>query len=134
MSVTKTIPNNDSAFYARAERRIEWLTASLGGIVSLTLLIAIGWRVGAGFGVGALLSFLNFRWIKEMVDALVHAGRERISRWTYVKIFLRYALLGVTLYAIFARSFLPWQAVLAGLFVLVASVMLDLVVELFHKG
>lgn len=134
MSMTKIIPNSESAFYARAERRIEWLTISLGGIVSLVLLLGAGWRVGVGFAVGALLSFLNFRWIKEMVDALVRAGRERISRWTYAKIFLRYALLGLTLYAIFARSFLPWKSVLGGLFVLVAAVMLELVVELFEKG
>lgn len=134
MSATETVPENETSFYARAERRIEWLSALLGGGASLVLLGVAGRRVAAGFAAGALLSFLNFRWIKEMVDALVRAGRERISRWTYAKIFLRYALLGGTLYVIFARSILPWQAVLAGLFVVIAAVLLELITELFAKA
>lgn len=134
MSATETVPESERALYARAERRIEWLTAALGGIVSLVLLAVAGWRAAAGFALGALLAFLNFRWIKEMAGALVRAGQERISRWTYAKIFLRYGLLGLALYVIFTRSFLPWQAILAGLFVLVAAVLLELTGELFARG
>lgn len=130
MSATETIPEAERALYARAERRIEWLTVAFGVVGGLVLVVVASWRAGAGFAVGALLGFLNFRWIKEMATALVEAGRRRISRWTYAKLFLRYGLLGVVLYAIFTRSFLPWQAILGGLFVLVAAVLVELTGEL----
>lgn len=133
MSATETLPESERTLYARAERRIEWLTMVLGAIGAVVLLVVASGRTAAGFAAGALLSYLNFRWIKEMVTALVEAGRRRISRWTYAKIFLRYGLLGGALYAIFTRSFLPWEAVLGGLFVLVAAVLIELTGELIAR-
>jgi hypothetical protein len=123
--------------YGAAERRIEWLTIALGFAGSVFAAIGWGWGAGAGVALGAALTWLNFRWLKQGVGALVavsiaQAGSEqaRVPLLVYVKFFGRFALLLVVLYVILSRTILPVAAVLAGLFALVAAVMIELIFEL----
>jgi hypothetical protein len=87
--------------------------------------------------VGAALAWLNFRWLKQGVAALVklstaQAGAEhaRVPTGVYVKFFGRFAILLIVVYGILSRSLLPAAAVLGGLFAVVAAVMFELVWEL----
>jgi hypothetical protein len=131
---------NDSN-YAAAEHRIEWMTLGLGVAGALFVLARWGWRPGAGVALGAALAWLNFRWLKQGVVALVRlstaqAGSEhvRVPMSVYVKFFGRFALLLVVVYVILSRSWLPVAAVLGGLFAVIAAVMIELMWELVRGG
>jgi ATP synthase I chain len=126
-------------FYEAAERRIEWLTLALGVAAAVFAAVRWGWRPGAGVAVGATLTWLNFRWLKQGVSALVavstaQAGSEqsRVPKMVYLKFLGRFALLLLVVYVILSRSLLPVAAVLGGLFAVVAAVMIELIFELAH--
>ncbi len=57
------------AFGGATLRRIEWLTIILGVIGVSWGAWHWGWRGGAGLGLGAALSWINFRWLKSSVQA-----------------------------------------------------------------
>jgi len=127
------------SFYRAAERRIEWLTLALGLAGAAFAGMRWGWGPGAGVALGAALTWLNFRWLKQGVGALVtlstaQAGSEqaRVPRMVYLKFFGRFALLLLVVYVILSRSLLPVAAVLGGLFAVVAAVMIELIFELAH--
>ena len=124
-------------FYAAAERRVEWLTAAIGLAGMLVTLARWGWLAGAGVAVGAGLTWINFRWLKLGVSALVNASlaqsgepRVRIPSSVYVKFFGRYALLLAVVYVILWRSVLPIAELVGGLFAAVAAVLAEVVWEL----
>jgi hypothetical protein len=124
-------------FYAAAERRVEWLTAALGAVAAVFALARWGWAWGAGVALGAAITWINFRWLKLGVGALVNASvaqadadRVRIPQGVYVKFFARYALLLVVVYVILSRSLLPVAALIGGLFAAVAAVLVELMWEL----
>jgi hypothetical protein len=125
------------SFYGAAERRIEWMTLALGAAGGVFAGVRWGWRPGAGVALGAVLTWLNFRWLKQGVGALVTistgqsgSDQARVPRTVYFKFFGRFALLLLVVYAILSRSILPVAAVLAGLFAVVAAVMIELLFEL----
>ncbi len=125
------------SFYAAAEQRIERLTIGLGFAVAVFAFVRWGWRSGAGVALGAGLTWLNFRWLKQGIGALVkvstaQAGQERvrIPRGIYAKFLGRFVLLLVGVYVILSRSLLPASAVVVGLFAVVAAVIAELVWEL----
>lgn len=100
-----------------------------------------GWQASVGVALGGALSWLNFRWLKQGVETLVRvstaqavADRARVPRSVYVKFFGRFALLLIIAYAILSRSLLPAAAVVAGLFSLVAAVMIEMVWGLVRGG
>jgi len=121
-------------FYESAERRIEWLTVACGLAGAAFAYGRWGWQASAGVALGGGLSWLNFRWLKQGVGALVklstaQAGEEkaRVPRSVYVKFFGRFALLWIVAYAILSLSILPAAAVVAGLFSVVAAAMIEMV-------
>src|SRR5438105_4791889 len=56
-------------FGSAALRRIEWLTLLLGGVGAAWAGWRWGWRGSVGLAVGAVLSWVNFRWLKGSVQA-----------------------------------------------------------------
>ena len=133
--------SNDDAFYAAAERRIEYLTVAIGVIASVAVAIRWGAKSGAGLAVGAALSWINYRWMKQGVNALAklssaQAGEKkaRVPASVYSKFIGRYALLIVAAYVILRGFSLPAASVLAGFFVVVAAVIVELIGQLFRGG
>jgi ATP synthase I chain len=131
----------EDSVYRATERRIERFTLGLGGAGAVVAGARWGWRSGAGVAAGAALMWLNFRWLEQMVGALVAVSTlqkesepARVPRGVYLKFFGRFALLLAAVYAILSRSIFPAGAVLAGLFALVAAALAALVVELFRGG
>jgi ATP synthase I chain len=124
-------------FYAAAERRVEWLTAALGFVGAAVAAAWGGWLAGVGVALGAGITWVNFRWLKLGVSALVNASvaqadqeHVRIPRSVCVKFFGRYALLLAVVYVILSRSVLPLAALVCGLFAAVAAVLVEVVWEL----
>jgi ATP synthase I subunit len=131
---------DDEAFYAAAERRIEYLTIGIGAAAAICVGIVWGVRAGAGVAVGAFLSWINFRWMKQGIAALARLSTQqnvekpRIPKTAYAKLLGRYALLIVAAYVIL-RGFRSMAAsLLGGLFVGVAAVLVELIGQLFRGG
>ena len=128
------------SMYVAAEHRIEWMTLAFGLAGAMFVLLRWGWRPGAGVALGAALAWLNFRWLKQGVTALVklstaqaNSEHARVPVSIYAKFFGRFALLLVGVYVILSRSWLPVAAVLGGLFAVVGAVMIELMWELVRS-
>jgi hypothetical protein len=93
-----------------------------------------GWRWGLGFLAGAAASFLNFRWLRRMVEALGESAQPRRRPKVRAAVFLglRYGLLGLGAYVILVTSALSVPAVLSGLFVAVAAVIAEILFQLVY--
>lgn len=121
---------NDERLFERALERIAKSTfaITMGGVVLLT--VWRGWTWGAGFALGALASWVNFRLLKRVVEAL---GSNRPTRARVAVLAgLRYALLGGGGYAILRYSSVSLTATLLGLFVAVAAVIVEICFELVY--
>jgi ATP synthase I chain len=120
----------DRQFLERAVGRI-WkamFAISLGGVI-----VAFAWRGfawAAGFALGSAVSWLNFRWLKQLVYTL---GSDRARPRSAVKLGLRYLLLGVGAYVMLKYSWVSQPAALAGLFVSVAAVIVEILFELVYE-
>lgn len=131
----------DESFYAAAERRIEHFTLAIGAIASIATGTFWNLKAGAGVAAGALLSWINYRWLKQGINALARlsteqAGAEkpRVPASVYLKFLGRYALLIVAAYAILRCFSLPAPSFMAGLFAVVAAVLVEMTVQLFRSG
>lgn len=130
------------AFGSATLRRIEWLTLALGAAGSIAAGWRWGWRGAVGLAIGAILSWLNFRWLKGSVLAFGRAATAageneqtaRVPKSAYAKFFGRFALLLVAVYVILTRSVFPAVALLAGLFASAAAVVLGILWELALGG
>ena len=122
-----TIP--DDEFYERVTSRIFKVTLAISGAGTLAALAWRGWRVGAGFALGAAISWINFRWLKHAVDSL--SGKRARPRLAVLAGF-RYLLLGGVAYAILRYSSISLRGTLAGLFVSVTAVIVELFFEVVY--
>jgi hypothetical protein len=124
----------EQAHYQAALRRITRGTAALAAAGCLACLILRGWKWGVAYLLGAAASAMNFRWLKRMVDSLGAAPRRRLSPKFAILMGLRYLLLAAGAYAIVNLTSLSLPAALAGLFVPVAAVILEIVFELIYAS
>ncbi len=131
----------DEEFYSSAERRIEWLIAGIGAVASVGTWFLWGVRAAAGLAAGAVLSWVNYRWLKQGVDTLARlstaqAGTQRaqVPASVYLKFLGRYALLIVAAYAILRAFRPPVASLLAGFFSVVAAVLVEMVGQLFRRS
>jgi hypothetical protein len=124
----------EQAHFETALRRIARGTVALAGAGCLVCLILRGWRWAVAYLLGAAASYLNFRWLKRVVDALGGALSARPSPKFAILIGLRYLLLGAGAYAIVNFTSLSLPAALIGLFVPVAAVILEIVFELIYAS
>ena len=124
----------DEASFGRAVGRITNTTLVLGAAGAAAAAALAGLPGAIGFLLGAGASYLNFRWLKRLVDSLgatAVSGRPPRAR-VAVFLGLRYLLLGAGAYVILKSSAVSLPAALAGLFVSVAAVVLEIVFELVY--
>jgi hypothetical protein len=120
---------SDERFLERGTARIwkaMWVVAAGGAIA---LLVWRGWTWGAGWLIGSAVSALNFRWLKQLTDTL---GESTAKPRTAVFLGMRYLLLGGGAYVILKYSPISVPAALAGLFVSVAAVVIEILFELAY--
>ena len=133
-------PKEAEAFAAtRTERRIAWLTLAMGGAAGGAALFLRHRVWAAGLLVGAALAWLNFRWLRRGLDALVaasmaQAGREKpqVPLASYALAMLRYALIGLAVYVIFEYLHVPLASMVVGLCALGAAAIAASVYEIWH--
>ena len=115
---------------ARAEARLpRWMM--LCGFLALTVTLLWGqYRIAVGFALGTALGILNYYWLHDAVEALVKAGQSRIPKSVVAKLLIRYPLAFGLLFLFFKTGWLPPMAILAGLFVPVAGVLIEAIIQL----
>ena len=124
----------------RTEQRIAWLTLAFGVAAGVAAALA-GSRVWAGgLLVGAGLAWLNFRWLRRGMDALVaaaaaRAGAEkpRVPLGAYFAALFRYALIALAVYVIFKFLRVPLASMVVGMCALAAAAIAASVYELGHS-
>jgi hypothetical protein len=127
------ITNVDDDFYQRVTSRIFKVTLAIAGAGTLAALAWRGWRVGAGFALGSALSWINFRWLKHAVDALGGKQGQRAPRPRLAVLAgFRYLLLGGVGYVILSYSSISLGATLAGLFVSITAVIVEIFFEVVY--
>jgi hypothetical protein len=119
-------------YYATVETRLTRIGAVLGGLTLVVGALLVSWKFVVSFLVGAVISYLNFCWMKQGVDRLIgsfgsEAGpaRRPSGKGVIFKYFLRYALIGGTLYAIFRFQFFEARGAILGLLLFVAAVLFE---------
>ena len=127
MTSDSELPTRDGIWMDRALARIWKVMWMMGAGGAVILLAWRGWRWGVGWVVGATLSALNFRWLKQMADGV---GSETAKPRKAVFLGMRWILLGSGLYVILKYSALSVPAALAGLLLSTAAVMVEILLEL----
>jgi len=128
----------DPAF--QTERRIARLTLVFGAAASAAASFAGSRLWAAGLMIGAVLAWLNFRWLRRGLDALVaasaaQAGAEkpRIPLGAYFAAVFRYGLIALLVYVIFKILKVPLASMVVGMCALAAAAIAASVHELWHS-
>jgi small-conductance mechanosensitive channel len=122
--------------YELTERRIARFTLIVGAIASVGAGLLFSVRVGAGVLVGALLAWVNFRWLERAMTAVARASsaqagspEARVPVTSYLGMMARYALIAAVVYVIFSRLRIPVLSMLVGLCALGVATILATVWE-----
>jgi hypothetical protein len=131
----------ESVAGAQTERRIGWLTLLFGFGAAATVAGLQRKPWAAGLAIGTVLGWLNFRWLKRAVDALLLAstaqeGREspKVPVITYLAPLFRYGLLGLTVYVIFVWLHVPLGSMILGFCALAAAAIAASVWEILRPA
>ena len=118
-------------FYRRSESQISILTLVIGLLVAIPVAVRHSLVWGLGIFLGAVLAWLNFRWLKQGLDALTAAAaaqqsheKVRVPVITYFKALFRYALIALCIYVIFKYLHVPALSMILGLCALGAATIL----------
>jgi ABC-type dipeptide/oligopeptide/nickel transport system permease component len=101
--------------------------AACAGVVLLAALASGRASFAAGFALGAALAILNYFWLHQAVAALMTAGKSRPPKHVVAKFLIRYPLAFAAVWVFYKTGWLPFAAILAGLFVPVAGVSIEAV-------
>jgi small-conductance mechanosensitive channel len=126
---------------AVTERRISSLTLLLGLVAAVLVAVLRDRLWGVGLAIGAALAWLNFRWLRRGLDALVTAstaqsGREApvVPIGSYFAIAFRYGLIASAVYVIFEYLKVPVLSMVVGLCALGAATVTASVYEILHPA
>ena len=123
------------------ERRIAWLTLAIGFLAAVLTGLAYRRDWAIGIAAGSVLAWLNFRWLRQGMDALAAAASAQsgatsthVPIGTYFRALFRYGLIALCLYVIFKLSAIPLVSMVFGLFALGAAAIAASVYELWHPA
>ena len=124
-------PATTDTLYRESESRISLLTLLLGALVAAPVAALHSWQWGLGILIGAALAWLNFRWLKQGLDALTTVATAqrgnksvRVPVSAYFKALFRYALIALIIYVIFKYLHVPALSMICGLCALGAATIL----------
>jgi hypothetical protein len=114
-----------TAELAQAEARLpRWMTGlSVAGVLA-ALLCGRG-PFAAGFALGAALAILNYFWLHQALAHLFAIERNRLPWRVVAKFAVRYPLAVGVICFFYWSGWLPFTAILAGLFVPVGGVLIE---------
>lgn len=119
----------DDLTYERVVQRITRITVVLGATGSVVALTLGGWSWALGFALGSTVSWISFRWLKQVVGSL---GVEHPQPNLPQKAVLRYLLIAGAAYLLVRYTVVNLRAALVGLLISSAAVLIEIVIELVH--
>jgi len=135
MTPPEPISSSADRFYDRALERIRRFMLVLAALGLLACLALFRWPVAAGFAAGALVSYVNHRWLERAVEAVgerITSGRSRErGRGIIFRALLRYVFVAGGAYVIFRVSRAGLYGFLGGVCLPIAAVACEVTVELF---
>jgi ATP synthase I chain len=122
-------------FYGGALKRIRKYLAAVSAVGLVVCLIFFRWPVAAGFLIGAIVSYVNHRWLERAVDALgerITTGESKERGGGIVlRAVLRYAFIALGAYVIFNVSLAGLYGFLGGVCLPIVAVACEVAVEIF---
>jgi hypothetical protein len=129
----------NAAVFARTEQRIVWLTLVLGGATAIIVAVMRQRAWAEGLAIGTVLAWLNFRWLKRGLDALVAVStaqegfaKPRLPFGTWFRLVFRYGLIAFCVYVIFEYLKVPLASMVVGLCALGAATIAASVYEILR--
>jgi len=126
---------------AATERRISWLTLVLGFAACAVAGILRNAAWAAGLLIGTLFAWLNYRWLRRGLNALVSAAtvqagseKPRVPLGTYFRMLFRYGLIALGVYVSFRYLKVPLLSMVLGLFALGAAAIAASVYEILSSA
>jgi hypothetical protein len=116
--------------FERTAARITRTIAALGFAGAIVAFAWLGWPAGFGFALGASAAWFNFRWLKGFVAGLGPGAKP--GRFTVFFAF-RYIILAAGAYVILKYSKGSLPAALMGLFVPLAAVIVEVLIQLRYE-
>lgn len=98
-----------------SNRSILVLMGALIVLGSVAGAAAVSFRFGLGVLLGGLLAALNYAWLNSSLKALFSGEASTRTVLLALKYVLRYIIIGVVLFAVYATDAVPVVAVIAGL-------------------
>ena len=130
--------SNDSRHW-EMESWIARLTLVFGALAAIPVGVLRGVSWGSGIFVGAILAWLNFRWLRQGLDVLVAAAgaqagqpKPQVPLATYFTAAFRYGLIGIAVYVIFKYLNVPILSMILGLCALGAATIAVSVYEILR--
>jgi hypothetical protein len=135
MSTPESASPLSEAFLDRALPRIRKFMLALAGAGTLGFAVLLGWAGMVGFLVGAVISYLNQRWLEQAIEALgeritTQQSTERGGLIVF-RALLRYALIACGAYVIFNVSLSGLYGFLGGVLLPIAAIACEVAVEIF---
>jgi hypothetical protein len=123
------------SFYESALPRLRNFMLALGLALAVSAWAIYGRRAALGFLLGAIISYLNFQWLKSgvsgLADKVTNTGKTQSGKGIVARFLLRYALLGVAAYAILTSFPASLRGLFAGLFLPVGAIACEAVYEAY---
>ncbi len=110
---------------ARSEARLLGWAAGWAAAGTASAVLLMGLRAALGFSLGSALALLNYLWLHQAIERLMDSSSNRVPKKLVFKFVARYPLMFAGVYLFFKTGWLPFTAVLAGLFVPVAAVLVE---------
>jgi hypothetical protein len=135
MSTPESTSPLTEEFLDRALPRIRKFMQILAVAGAVGCAIFLGWRATAGFVTGAVISYLNQRWLEQAIEALgeritTQQSTERGGAIVF-RALLRYALIACGAYVIFNVSLSGLYGFLGGVLLPIAAIACEVAVEIF---
>jgi hypothetical protein len=124
------VPGAAPAVGQRTVHRITYLIPVFGVLAAATAVLVrrIDWA--EGLFLGAILAWLNFRWLRRGLEAFTSAAatrgpaqQPRGQAAIYLAATFRYALIGLAVYVIFTYLHIPLLSVVLGLCTLAIAIL-----------
>lgn len=122
--------SDDPAFYDHALRRLDRIAMVLAVAAVIAMTFAEGWRGTLGAAGGSLFSLASLHRWKRVAGAVGASSKTRLR----IRILLGYALLAASVFVIIRYFGVSAWSVVAGLFVSMAAVMLEILFELLTNA
>ena len=134
MTTEDLLPADD--FYGQTIERVQRIMVVISIAALVTAQIYFGWRISLGVAVGCIIGYLNFHWLKTVVDGLADLAAQSTtpvsSRGVVMRFLVRYFLMALLGFVILTVSRESLYGFFAGLLVTVAALLCEAVYETYR--